>query len=104
MPTNPTSIRQICLNGFLAGKTRAAIAEEIKAQHPNSQAAAKSARHIAWHYGDMKKQGLLGDAPKVAEAPATTTKVVRAKKAAASVVDPIALQAEAMAAAVDATL
>lgn len=55
----PTSIRQICLRGFLAKTPRAEIAKEIQALHPTSAAAAKSAKHIAWHYGDMKKAGLL---------------------------------------------
>ena len=61
--TNPEkpiiSIRQICLQGFLAQKSRKEIAAEITEHHPNSAAAAKSAKHIAWHYGDMKKRGLL---------------------------------------------
>jgi len=53
------SIRQICLQGFLAQRSRKEIAEEIVRHHPTSAAASKSAKHIAWHYGDMKKRGLL---------------------------------------------
>ena len=59
----PDSIRQICLRGFLAGTSRKDIATEIQAKHPDSQAAKLSTKHIAWHYGDMKKKGLLTDAP-----------------------------------------
>lgn len=62
---NPTperevkSIRQICLQGFLAGKARSEIKAEIIELHPTSRAAALPAKHIAWHFGDMKKAGLL---------------------------------------------
>lgn len=56
---NPNSIRQICLAGFLSGDKRDVIAARIKEQHPDSMAAQKSTVHIAWHYGDMKKKGLL---------------------------------------------
>lgn len=61
--TNPNSIRQICFRGFLAGASRKDIAAEIQAKHPDSAAARLSTKHIAWHYGDMKKRGLLKDAP-----------------------------------------
>lgn len=66
----PTSIRQLCLQGFLRGDKRDVIAARIKELHPNSAAATKSAKHIAWHYGDMKKAGLL-DALLKAQAEAT---------------------------------
>lgn len=57
--TNPNSIRQICLRGFIAGKSRAEIAAEIVAVAPDSMAAVKSVKHIAWHFGDMKKRGVI---------------------------------------------
>lgn len=69
---NPNSIRQICLRGFLAGKPRTEIAAEIQAAHPDSAAARKSVKHIAWHYGDMKKRGLLADAAGVKATVAAT--------------------------------
>lgn len=65
-PQNPPkSIRQICLQGFLSGKSRKEIAAEITEIHPTSRAAALPAKHIAWHYGDMKKAGLLAAILKV---------------------------------------
>lgn len=57
--TNPNSIRQICLRGFINGTPRAEIARQIADAHPNSMAASKSVKHIAWHFGDMKKRGII---------------------------------------------
>ena len=57
--TNPNSIRQICLRGFLAGTPRSEIAKQIQEQAPNSMAAVKAVKHIAWHFGDMKKRGVI---------------------------------------------
>lgn len=53
------SIRQICMTGILAGKSTKEIAAEIQLHHPNSAAAAKSAKHIAWYKATMKKAGQL---------------------------------------------
>ena len=55
---NPNSIRQICLRGFMAGKSTKEIAAEIQAAHPDSAAAGKSVKHIAWHRANMKKTGV----------------------------------------------
>ena len=61
--TNPNkdirSIRKICMEGILAGKTTKELAAEITLHHPNSAAAAKSGKHIAWYRSYMKKEGLL---------------------------------------------
>lgn len=107
--TNPQSIRQICLKGFLAQEPRETIAARIKELHPNSKAAEKSTKHIAWHYGDMKKAGLLDavlEGAPTSEAKTVVVKV-RGKKqepAAPSEADLIAAQAAELAARVDATL
>lgn len=74
--TQPNSIRQICLRGFLSGTPRKEIAAQIAEAHPLSRAAAIPTKHIAWHYGDMKKRGMLAavlkvdtvETPKAAEA------------------------------------
>ncbi len=52
---NPGSIRQIVLGGLMAGKTTAEIKDLIIAAHPNSAAAAKSTKHIAWYRAWLKK-------------------------------------------------
>ena len=106
MATNPTSIRQICLAGFLSRTPRTVIAEQIKTAHPTSMAATKSTAHIAWHYGDMKKRGLLaailGEVPAaVIVAPVIVAPVVVAGPSEA---DLIAAQAAEMAAKIDAQL
>lgn len=113
------SIRQICLRGFLAGATNASIAAEIVASHPNSAAAAKSSIHIGWHRGDMKKKGLLVNAPNggAAVTVARTTAVVTVTPptveglmtledvaAAANPVSDIDLLAAEMAARIDAEM
>lgn len=72
MSTNPSSIRQICLRGFLSGLSRQDIAAQIQAAHPTSKAATKSTKHIAWHYGNMRKAGLLATATPAAERQAVT--------------------------------
>lgn len=59
---NPGSIRQIIRTALLAGKPTKEIAELVTAAHPNSAAAAKSTKHIAWYRSEMRKAGLL---PKV---------------------------------------
>lgn len=53
------SIRKICREGILQGKTTKEIAAEIILLHPASRAAALSSKHIAWYRGDMKKRGEL---------------------------------------------
>lgn len=104
--TKPTSIRQICLAGFIAGDSRAVIADRIKAAHPTSMAAQKSAKHIAWHYGDMKKAGLLVGAPKpvvdtIADVVAEELKTELADTPAGVDIDQLAAE---LAARVDAAL
>ena len=53
------SIRQICMTGILKKVPTADIAAEILKHHPESAAAKKSGKHIAWYRADMKKRGLL---------------------------------------------
>lgn len=103
---NSNSIRQICLRGFLAGTSRKEIGEQIKAAHPTSRAAALSTKHIAWHYGDMKKRGLLSAAVGAATPQAAEVAVAEAEEAAETVdaAAEIARQAAEMAARVDAAL
>lgn len=55
----PKSIRQLIMGSILAGKPTKEIAEAVKAAFPNSQAAAKSTKHIAWYRSRMKKDGQL---------------------------------------------
>lgn len=58
--STPTkSIRKICLEGILAGKSTDELKAEIIALHPNSAAAAKSGKHISWYRSWMKKEGML---------------------------------------------
>ncbi len=63
---NPGSIRQIIRTALLQGKETKEIAAMVTAAHPNSAAAAKSTKHIAWYRSEMRKNGLL---PKVGEQP-----------------------------------
>lgn len=56
---NAKSIRQIIMGGILVGKPTKEIAAEVQAAYPDSAAAKKSAKHIAWYRSDMKKRGLL---------------------------------------------
>lgn len=56
---NPRSIRQIVMNGLLAGKSTKDIAALVMAEHPNSAAATKSVKHIAWYRARMRKDGIL---------------------------------------------
>lgn len=56
---NPNSIRQMVCTALLNGETTEQITEKIKAAHPNSAAAAKSVKHIAWYRADLRKRGLL---------------------------------------------
>lgn len=108
MATNPNSIRQICLNGFLSRTPRTVIAEQIKAAHPTSMAAQKSTAHIAWHYGDMKKRGLLaavlGEVPTVTAEATVIAPLNLPIAVMVSEADLIAAQAAEMAARIDAEL
>lgn len=53
------SIRQIIRGGLLAGETTKEIAAKVQAAFPDSAAAKKSAKHIAWYKATMKKAGEL---------------------------------------------
>ncbi len=67
---NPNSIRQMVCTALLAGKDTKTIAEQIQAAHPNSAAAAKSTKHIAWYRADLRKKGLLPKPGQMIAAPA----------------------------------
>ena len=56
------SIRQIILTGLVNGLSTAQIAEQLKAQHPTSAAATKSAKHIAYYRCQIKK-GIVKNLP-----------------------------------------
>lgn len=62
--TNPTSIRQIVLNAIARGASNEEIEQEIVKFHPNSMAAKKSAKHIAWYRAQVKKEAKNAIAPK----------------------------------------
>ena len=49
------SIRQIVLRGLKEKRSTASIAAVIQELHPDSAAARKSAKHIAWYRGMVKK-------------------------------------------------
>lgn len=53
---NPGSIRQIVLTALQQGKTTEEITAMIRAAHPESAAAAKPTKHIAWYRAYLKKQ------------------------------------------------
>lgn len=53
------SIRQICIGMINEGHATKVIAERIQALHPDSAAAKKSAKHIAWYKAQLKKEGKL---------------------------------------------
>jgi hypothetical protein len=59
---NPNSIRQIIRTALLRNTPTKDIAAMITKAHPNSAAAAKSVKHIAWYRAQMRKNGEL---PKV---------------------------------------
>lgn len=52
---NPRSIRQIVLGALVAGKSTVEITALIVAAHPDSAAAAKPTKHIAWYRAYLKK-------------------------------------------------
>lgn len=56
---NPNSIRQTVITALMAGADTKSIAEQLKAKFPESAAAAKSVKHIAWYRATLRKQGLL---------------------------------------------
>jgi len=49
------SIRQIVLRGLKEKRSTASMAAVIQELHPDSAAAKKSAKHIAWYRGMVKK-------------------------------------------------
>lgn len=51
------SIREICLTGIANGVNTPSIAAVIKQLHPDSQAAEKASKHIAWYRAYAKKHG-----------------------------------------------
>lgn len=53
------SIRQIILTGLREGRNTPSIAAVIRQYHPDSAAAAKSSKHIAWYRAWLKKQDEL---------------------------------------------
>lgn len=54
-PSKP-SIRQIILTGLAEGRNTPSIAAVIKQYHPDSAAATKSSKHIAYYRSLLKKQ------------------------------------------------
>lgn len=56
---NVPSIRRICREGLLQGRSTASIAAVIKQLHPNSAAAAKSSKHIGYYRAQLKAEGKL---------------------------------------------
>lgn len=57
--TAPKSIRSLIQGSLLAGRPRKEIEADIVEFFPNSQAAKKAAKHIAWYAGTMRKAGQL---------------------------------------------
>lgn len=55
--TDVPSIREICLTGIANGVNTPSIASVIKQFHPDTAAAAKSSKHIAWYRAWAKKHG-----------------------------------------------
>lgn len=49
------SIRSLIMAGITVGRSTKEIAADVQAQFPNTQAAAKSTKHIAWYRSRMKK-------------------------------------------------
>ena len=57
--TPKDSIRRTIREGLLAGQSTADITATVKEKFPQSQAAAKPAKHIAFYRSHMKKAGEL---------------------------------------------
>jgi len=53
--TDVPSIREICLTGIANGVNTPSIAAVIRELHPESAAAEKSSKHIAWYRAWAKK-------------------------------------------------
>lgn len=53
------SIRQIIRQGILSGTPKAEVQAQVMANHPESAAAQKFAKHYAWYKATMKKAGEL---------------------------------------------
>jgi len=73
MATNPNSVRQIVRAGLEAGLSTAQIAEQIKAAHPNTRAAAIPNKHIGWYKSKMKAVWNIVTPVKADAAPTTET-------------------------------
>jgi len=56
---NANSIRQLIITALLAGDDTKTIAATIQAKHPESAAAKKSVKHIAWYRAQLRKSGAL---------------------------------------------
>lgn len=56
---NVPSIRRICREGLIQGRSTASIAAVIKQFHPDSAAAAKSSKHIGYYRAQLKAEGKL---------------------------------------------
>lgn len=56
---NVPSIRRICREGLLEGRSTASITAVIKQFHPNSAAAVKSSKHIGYYRAQLKAEGKL---------------------------------------------
>lgn len=61
---NANSIRKTIRDGLLAGDSTETIAARLKELFPNSMAAAKSSKHIAFYKSLMRKAGELPKAAK----------------------------------------
>lgn len=57
--TNPNSIRQRVCTALISGQDTKQITEMLKADFPNSQAAAKPGKHIGWYRSTLRKAGKL---------------------------------------------
>ena len=53
--TNTNTIKHLITTGIRDGKTTEQIADELAERFPNSAAAAKSVKHIAWYRTKMKQ-------------------------------------------------
>lgn len=103
MPVNPNSIRQTILTMLGEGKNTKEIEAVLKERFPNSMAAQKAVRHVAWYKAQIKKAA-KGDAKAVKV-------VAHAASGGVKVPEPVnvdgkesATDALALAAAIDAKL
>lgn len=68
----PKSIRQIMMQGILAGTPKHEVKAEVDKLHPGSAASTKFSKHYGWYKSTMKKDGLLEHTPKISTAPTPT--------------------------------